>query len=81
MTFDGTDYLTPDGSNPDDRILTAHHEMAIGDLFGGGKAHWHSWNGELLLSLDTNNRIMNEGLYRSTVYVHVVTDDSLGGLV
>ena len=81
VIFDGTDYLTPDGSKPDDRILTAHHEMAIGDLFGGGKAHWHSWNGELLLSLDTNNRIMNEGLYRSTVYVHVVTDDSLGGVV
>lgn len=81
VTFDGTDYLTPDGSNPDHRILTAHHEMAIGDLFGGGKAHWHSWNGELILSLDTNNRIMNEGLYRSTVYVHVVTDDSLGGVV
>lgn len=79
VTFDGTDYLTPDGSTPDDRILTAHHDMAIGDLFGGGKAHWHSWNGELLLSLDTNNRIMNEGLYKSTVYVHVVTDDSPGG--
>lgn len=76
VTFDGTDYLTVNGEFPKNKIMTDHNDMSLGSLFGGGKAHWHSWNGELMLTLDTNNRMMNEGLYRSTVYVHVVTDDS-----
>lgn len=77
VTFDGSDYLTVNGDYPKNKIMTDHNDMTLGSLFGGGTAHWHSWNGELMLTLDTNNRMMNEGLYRSTVYVHVVTDDSL----
>lgn len=76
VTFDGTDYMTVT-ELPENKITTDHNDMTLGSLFGGGTAHWHSWNGELMLTLDTNNRMMNEGLYRSTVYVHVVTNDSL----
>ena len=82
VTFDGTDYMTVT-ELPENKITTVHNDMTLGSLFDDGtddwtgRVHWHSWNGELMLTLDTNNRMMNEGLYRSTVYVHVVTNDSL----
>lgn len=82
VTYDGTDYLTIDGSKPEatQRMYTACYKEALGTtegLSGGRKVHWHSYSGTLYLELDTNNVIMDEGLYRSTVYVHVVTDENI----
>lgn len=85
VTYEGTDYLTTDGSNPEEsqRMNTACYKYNLGHLYENGLVHWHSYSGTLYLELDTNNVIMDEGLYRSTVYVHVVTDENLsnsGGL-
>ena len=85
VTYDGTDYLTTDGSHPEEsqRMNTACYKYNLGHLYDNAPVHWHSYSGTLYLELDTNNVIMDEGLYRSTVYVHVVTDENLsnsGGL-
>ena len=79
VTYYGADYLTVDGTYPDvnQRMHTACYKEELGDMFGGGSVHWHSYSGTLYLELDTNNVIMDEGLYRSTVYVHVVTDENI----
>lgn len=79
VTYYGADYLTADGIYPDEnqRMHTACYKEELGDMFGGGSVHWHSYSGTLYLELDTNNVIMDEGLYRSTVYVHVVTDENI----
>lgn len=82
VEFDGTDYLSDANgvvTPPENkRVKTAHFQQSLGELVGGYE-HWHSYNGELILTLDENPTIMQSGLYRSNVYVHVVTDDSLGG--
>ena len=82
VEFDGTDYLSDANgvvTPPENkRVKTAHFQQSLGELVGGYE-HWHSYNGELILTLDENPIIMQSGLYRSNVYVHVVTDDSLGG--
>lgn len=82
VEYDGTDFLDINGDFPleNKRMYTAHNEEQLGELFGNNKVHWHSYTGELVLNLDSNPVLMESGLYRSTVYVHVVTDDSLGGI-
>lgn len=83
ITFDGTDYLTADGSHPTEekRVYTAHYDEKLGELASGRTVHWHSYSGDVKLSLEQNHTtLMNAGAYKSTVYVHVVTDDKkLGG--
>lgn len=79
VVFDGTDYLTVDGAYPinNHRMYTACYKQQLGTLYDSDLIHWHSYSGTLYLELDTNNVIMDEGLYRSTVYVHVVTDENI----
>ena len=83
IEFDGTDYLTADGSHPVEgkRIYTGHYDEKMGQYAGIDKVHWHSYSGDVKLSLEQNHTtLMNAGAYKSTVYVHVVTDDKkLGG--
>lgn len=83
IEFDGTDYLTADGAHPVEgkRIYTGHYDEEMGEYAGIDKVHWHSYSGDVKLSLEQNHTtLMNAGAYKSTVYVHVVTDDKkLGG--
>ena len=81
VEYDGTDYLDISGSSPaeDKRMYTGHNEEKLGELFDNKTVHWHSYTGELVLNLKSNPVMMDSGLYKSTVYVHVVTDDGIGG--
>lgn len=82
IEFDGTDYLEADGNlqNLDKRIFTAHYAEKLGELASGRTVHWHSYSGDVKLTLEQNHTtLMNAGAYKSTVYIHVVTDEKLGG--
>ena len=77
VVFDGTDYLEDNGLiHPGDkRLKTEHHVEDI--KHAGDTRHWHTFIGQLQLSLVPNPRLIVPGYYDSYVYVHVIVDDSL----
>lgn len=78
VVFDGTDYLDGDGSiyPGDKRLTTEHHEEVLSHARYPSR-HWHTFIGQLQLSLVPNPRLIVPGYYDSYVYVHVIVDDSL----
>lgn len=77
VVFDGTDYLEGDGLiyPGDKRLKTVHHLEYIKHT--DDERHWHTFIGQLQLSLVPNPRLIVPGYYDSYVYVHVIVDDSL----
>lgn len=78
VIFDGTDYLEADGkTHPGNkRLVTEHHEEFLASARDKNR-HWHTFVGQLQLSLVPNPRLIVPGYYDSYVYVHVIVDDSL----
>ena len=78
VVFDGTDYLKDDGKEfpGNNRLTTEHHEEVLTHARYPNR-HWHTFIGQLQLSLVPNPRLIVPGYYDSYVYVHVIVDDSL----
>ena len=75
--FDGTDFIN--GSNvPENRVGTVCFNEYLGHANEPKGRHWHSYEGEIWLHLDTAEvSPMNAGYYKSYVYVHAVVDDGV----
>lgn len=80
VVFDGTEFLEGDGSNnPKDRIGTTCHTENLQHSSNPDR-HWHSVDGTMYLTLDAVPYTLDEGYYRSYVYVHaIVNGDKVGG--
>lgn len=78
VIFDGTDYLDGDGTEHpgDKRLTTEHHEEVLTHARDPNR-HWHTYIGQLQLTLEPNPRLITPGYYDSCVYVHVIVDDKL----
>ncbi len=81
ITFDGKDFLSGDGSaNPQNRITTEHHAETLSHASTDIFRHWHSVEASMNLTLDAVPYTLDEGYYRSYVYVHaIVNGDKVGG--
>ncbi len=79
VIFDGTDYLEGDGLvHPgNQKLSTKHNEEVLSHAEQQRNRHWHTFVGQLQLSLVPNPRLIVPGYYDSYVYVHVIVDDSL----
>ena len=70
IRYDGTDSIDTVNDNADKQMRTYHHYRKT----HGASQHWHTYNGIVSIILDDNS-LMNEGYYRSYIYVHVVTNE------
>ena len=70
IRYDGTDSIDTVNDNVDKQMRTYHHYRKT----HGASQHWHTYNGIVSIILDDNS-LMNEGYYRSYIYVHVVTNE------